>query len=137
MSFLLDTNVICEIRRGSKTNPQVKAWQAPHPPECLFLSVITMGEIRKGVETARRKDEAKALVLEGWLRSLEFEFEDRILAVDAEIADLWGRLLARYAMSPMDGLISATAACYGYTVVTRNERDFQRCGVDFINPFKA
>jgi toxin FitB len=137
MSFLLDTNILSELRRGAKADSRVRAWQVQHPPELFFVSVITMGEIRKGVETARKKDAAKALVYEAWLRSLEVEFEDRILAVDSEIADLWGRLLARFGIDPMDGLIAATAAHHGYTVATRNERDFQRCGVDFINPFAS
>jgi toxin FitB len=137
MSFLLDTNVISEIRRGPKANPRVREWHANHAPEDLFLSVITTGEIRRGIEESRRKDVAKALIYERWLRGLEVEFGSRILPVTPMIADLWGRLLARNVIPPVDGFLAATAAHYGHTVATRNTRDFQRCGVDFVNPFEA
>jgi len=136
MSFVLDTNVISELRRGVRGDRQVMAWRASYSPEDFFLSVITTGEIRKGIEASKRKDATKALVYERWLHSLELEFQDRILPVTIEIADLWGSLLARSNISPLDGLIAATAAHYGYTVATRNERDFQRVGVDYVNPFR-
>jgi predicted nucleic acid-binding protein len=112
-------------------------WHSNYSPEDFFLSVITTGEIRKGIEESRHRDAPKALVFERWLGALELEFEDRILSVTPEIADLWGRLLVRSKIMPLDVLIAATAAHHGYTVVTRNESDFQKTGVDFINPFRA
>jgi toxin FitB len=136
MSFLLDTNIISELRLGAKADANVLAWRASYAPEDLFLSVVTTGEIRKGVEESRRKDPRKAAIYERWLGFLELEFENRILPVTPEIADLWGRVVARSRVLPLDGFIAATAAHYGYTVVTRNERDFQKTGVDFINPFR-
>ena len=137
MSFVLDTNVISELRRGIRGDRRVGEWHAGYLPEDFFLSVITTGEIRKGIEASKRKDSIKALVYERWLHALELEFNERILPVTAEIADLWGRLLVRSNISPLDGLIAATAAQYGLTVATRNTADFQRCGVDYINPFEA
>lgn len=136
MSFVLDTNVISELRRGERSDKRVAEWYASYLPESFFLSVITTGEVRKGIEASKRKDSTKALIYERWLHSLELEFQDRILPVTAEIADLWGRLLARSNIAPLDGLIAATGAYHGLTVATRNTADFQRCGVDFINPFE-
>ena len=136
MSFLLDTNVISELRLGAKADRNVLAWRASYAPDDLFLSVVTIGEVRKGAEEARPKDPRKAAIFERWLGFLELEFESRILDITPEIAGLWGRVVARSKILPLDCFIAATAAHYGYTVVTRNERDFRKTGVDFINPFK-
>ena len=136
MSFVLDTNVVSELKRGTRADPNVVAWRARYAQEDLFLSVITTGEIRKGIEESHRKDVGKAANFEHWLGFLEEEFENRILSVTPDISDLWGRLVARSNISPLDGIIAATAAHFGYTVATRNERDFQKTGVDFINPFR-
>ena len=135
MSFLLDTNIVAELRKTSRCNPVVMDWYLRYAIETSFISVMTMGEIRKGIESSRRKDLVKAQLLEKWLNALEMSFEDRILPVSIEIADIWGRFVYRDDVGAVDGLIAATAAHYGHTVATRNERDFQRCGVDFINPF--
>lgn len=137
MSFLLDTNVISELRQGSRCDRNVREWRGNLPTDKLYLSVLTTGEIRKGIEFCRVKDALKARVFERWLESLEMEFEERILPVTAEIADLWGRISPRANISAIDGLIAATAAQYGLTVATRNTADFQRCGVDYIDPFEA
>ena len=137
MSFLLDTNVICELRKGPGCDRNVWAWHGNLSTEELYLSVLSTGEIRKGVEHCRGSDPLKARIFERWLESLEAAFEARILPVTAEIADLWGRLTPGANVSVVDGLIAATAAKYDLTVATRNTRDFQRCGVDFINPFRG
>jgi hypothetical protein len=137
MSFLLDTNIVGELRKTSRCDPVVMSWYLRCAIEVSFISVMTMGEIRKGIESSRRKDLAKARSLEKWLNELELSFEDRILPVSAEIADTWGRFVYRGDVGAVDGLIAATAAHHGYTVATRNTRDFQRCGVDYVNPFEA
>ena len=137
MSFLLDTNVVAELRRTSRCDSTVMAWYLRDAIDDSYISVMTMGEVRKGIESSRRKDLTKAKSLERWLNELELSFEDRILPVSVEIADIWGRFVYRDDVDPIDGLIAATAAHHGHTVATRNERHFQRCSVDFINPFKA
>jgi predicted nucleic acid-binding protein len=137
MSYLLDTNIVGELRKGTRCNPVVMDWYRHYAIETSFISVMTLGEIRKGVESSRRKDLAKAHVLERWLKELELSFEERILPISAEIADIWGRFVHRGDVAAIDGLIAATAALYGLTVATRNTRDFQRCGIDYINPFEA
>ena len=136
MSFLLDTNIVGELRKTSRCNPVVMDWYLRYAIEISFISVMTMGEIRKGIESSRRKDLAKARNLEKWLNELELSFEDRILPVSAEIADIWGRFVHRDDVGAVDGLIAATASHHGHIVATRNERDFQKTGVDFINPFR-
>jgi predicted nucleic acid-binding protein len=137
MSFLLDTNVISELRKGGRCDRNVWEWRDNLSTDKLYLSVLTTGEIRKGIELCRVKDAPKARVFEKWLESLEVGFEERILPVTAEIADLWGRISPGANVSVVDGLIAATGAHFGLTVATRNTRDFQRCGVDYINPFEA
>jgi toxin FitB len=135
MSFLLDTNLISELRKGSKCNQSVWNWYQAVSMEELFLSVLTPGEIRRGIEMCRLKDAARARVYESWLRGLENGFKERILPVTDEIADLWGRLSVRQPIPIIDGLLAATAQHHGLTVVTRNTADFQRSGVDYLNPF--
>src|ERR1700722_935576 len=129
MSYLLDTNIVGELRKGARCDPVVMDWYRRYAIETSFISVMTMGEIRKGVESSRRKDLAKAQLLERWLNELESSFEERILPVSAEIADIWGRFVYRGDVAVVDGLIAATAAHHGHTVATRNTKDFQRTGV--------
>jgi predicted nucleic acid-binding protein len=136
MSFLLDTNLISELRRGAKGNPRVRAWRSASAVDLFYLSVMTTGEIRKGIEALKGKDPKTAMFYERWLSAVEVEFGVRILPVTADIADVWGRFMAKASISPIDGLIAATAAHHGHTVATRNTRDFQKCGVDFVNPFE-
>jgi predicted nucleic acid-binding protein len=137
MSFVLDTNVISELRRGARAHASVRVWREMFAPQLFYLSVMTTGEIRKGIETVKERDPQTARLYERWLSALEVEFGVRILPVTADIADLWGRFLAKANISPVDALIAATAAHHGYIVATRNTRDFQKCGVDFVNPFDA
>jgi predicted nucleic acid-binding protein len=137
MSFVLDTNIISELRKGRGVcNAYVRRWYDATPAEDLYLSVVVLGEMRRGVEMQRRRDPETARVFERWLNEVRVLFRERTLEVNREIADLWGRLAAATELSVIDGFIAATAAHHGYTVVTRNERDFQRSGVDYINPFK-
>lgn len=134
--FLLDTNVVSELRKASRCDPAVAAWQAAQQPEACFLSVIVILEIRLGIELARRADGAKAQVLEDWLEQrLKPGFAGRILPVDQAVAEHCGCLHAQRTRSFRDGLILATAAIRGFTVVTRNADDFADGGVQVVNPW--
>jgi toxin FitB len=136
MSFVLDTNVISELRKGSNhCHQHVWRWFNATSLDEIFLSVIALGEIRKGAEMKRRRDPAAAANLDRWLRDLRMIYDKRILPVTEDICDLWGRLAATAHVPMTDGLIAATAGHHNMTVVTRNESNFQRCGVDYFNPF--
>ena len=99
------------------------------------MSVLTLGELRRGVERVRRKDPTTAEVLERWLRRTSIEFGDRIIAVDQDIADRWGRLGTRDPVPAVDGLIAATALERDLVVVSRDRKHFSRIGVPHLNPF--
>lgn len=135
MSYLLDTNVISELRKGRRCDPGVAAWMARVEPEEIYLSALTLGEIRKGVERIRRRDLAAAAVLEDWLGELVAAHSDKILPVDEGVAERWGRLGGPGPLPVLDGLLAATAQVHGLTLVTRNRRDVERTGVACHNPF--
>ena len=101
----------------------------------MFVSVLTLGEIRKGIESLRPKDAAQAAALELWCQRVAAAFSGRLLPVDATVADAWGRMNARSPLPAIDGLLAATAHTHGLTLVTRNVRDFGRAGVALLNPF--
>ena len=137
--FLLDTNVISELVRP-KPEPKVAAWVTATDENLLYLSVLTLGEIRKGI--ALLKDASRRVALEAWLGShLALRFEGRILAIDQDVADRWGRLAAQAgAKSPLpviDGLLAATALHHNLTLVTRNTRDVAATGVPVFDPWAA
>ena len=134
MTFLLDTNVISEIRRGR--DPNVAAWASEATDAELFLSVLTLGEIRKGIERLRRRDSDQAEVFAAWLEQLRDQFADRILPVDDRVAEEWGRLNAPAERKTVDSLIAATARLHDLTVVTRNTGDFDGCDVSVLNPWR-
>jgi predicted nucleic acid-binding protein len=134
--FLLDTNVVSELRRGARCDVRVAAWQAAQKPEVCFLSAITLLEIRLGIELARKKDREKGEILEVWLEGrVKRSFAGRILPVDEAVGERCGRLHAERSRSFRDGLILATAAVHDLTVVTRNLKDFADGGVRVINPW--
>lgn len=133
--FLLDTNVASERRKGPRINPGVSAWYQSVEDADLFLSVLVLGEIRKGVERARPNDPVKARALEHWLVGLEQKYGDRVLPVTATVADQWGRLSAIRPISTVDGLLAATALVHDLTLVTRNVSDVAHTGVKLLNPF--
>ena len=101
----------------------------------LHLSVLTLGEIRKGIELLRDRDPAQAEVFAAWLGELRTRFADRIVSIDARVAEQWGRLNAAAPRNTVDSLIAATASIHGLTVVTRNTGDFEACGVPLLNPW--
>jgi predicted nucleic acid-binding protein len=135
VSFLLDTNVISEIRKR-RPNPGLADWWEQAPSSRLYVSVLTVGELRRGVERVRaRRDDAQATALSDWLSNIASQFAERVLAVDTLVADLWGRLSPLKPVPAVDGLIAATAMRHDLTLVTRNGRDVQRTGVRVLDPF--
>jgi len=137
VSYLIDTNIISEVRKGSRCDPRVSAWYASIAEEDLFLSTLILGEIRKGVALARSRDAVKAALLERWLREVESAFAGRVLGIDNTVSDWWGRMCAIRPVPVIDGLLAATALSNGLTLVTRNDRDMAGLGVSVLNPFKA
>jgi len=134
MAYLLDTCVISELRKPHG-DPRVAAWMAGIQADEAFLSVLTLGEIRRGIELHRAKDPKAAGALDRWLRGLESHYAERILPITAAIADRWGRLGLKQPLPVSDGLIAATGLEHTLTIVTRNVADFQRSGVNTLNPF--
>ena len=137
MSYLIDTNIISEVRKGERCDPHVSAWYASIADEQLFLSTLVLGEIRKGVELVRPQDADKAAALERWLRQIEAAFDGRVLGIDNAVSDQWGRMSAIRSIPVIDGLLAATAATNGLTLVTRNDRDIAGLGAMVLNPFLA
>ena len=135
MSYLLDTNVLSELRRKTP-DAAVLEWFGRRPASTLYLSVLTFGELRKGIEGVL--DAKRRMALTDWLETdLPAFFTGRILPVDAQVADRWGRLLsaAGRPMPAIDSLLAASAAQHGLSMVTRNSRDFADLGLDVINPW--
>jgi predicted nucleic acid-binding protein len=132
---LLDTNIVSELHKGKKCSPQVQAWYDRCQGSDLFLSVLVLGEIRRGIELRRLKDKPTAHRLEKRLHELEVNYQERILPITAEICDLWGRLSLHARLPSIDGLLAATALHHELTLVTRNKKDVMRSGVDCFNPF--
>ncbi len=137
MSYLVDTNVLSEVRKGSRCHPAVAAWWDPVPAEQIFVSVLTIGELRRGVENLRRRDVPSATALDKWLWRIVANQEGRILPIDQTIAEEWGRLNVPNPLPAVDGLLAATAKVHGLTLVTRNLPDVVRTGVDTLNPWQA
>jgi predicted nucleic acid-binding protein len=135
VKFLLDTNVIAEIRKGSRANANVRSWFAALDPEAILLSVVTVGKIRRGIESMLR-DPAAARALERWLRRVLRDHSDRILAVDLSVAEEWGRLNVPDPLPVIDGLLAATAKVHGLILATRDVKDIARSGADVVNPFE-
>ncbi|HEX9335806.1 MAG TPA: type II toxin-antitoxin system VapC family toxin [Pseudonocardiaceae bacterium] len=134
MSFLLDTNVISEIRKKTP-NVGVSAWFASVSADELFLSVLVVGEIRQGIERLARRDTAQAEALERWLTRLIEVYDDRIVPITADVAEAWGRLNVPDPVPVVDGLMAATALVHRWTLVTRNVNDVASTGACLLNPF--
>jgi toxin FitB len=137
LSYLLDTNVISELRKGKRADANVRAWFGELADEEIFLSVLTIGEIRRGVENVRRRDPDSAAALESWLARLGEAHRDRILPVDRAIGEEWGRMNVPDPLPVVDGLLAATAKVVGLTFATRNVADVEGSGVELVDPFSA
>lgn len=136
MTLLIDTNVISEVRKGQRCNEGVAEWYAGVSEAELFISALVLGEIRKGIEILRgRGDFQQAEMLEAWLGTVIRRFSDRILPIDANVANAWGRLYSVRRVPVIDGLMAATAISRDLTFVTRNVSDVQGLGVSLLNPF--
>jgi len=137
--YLLDTNVVSEMRKRERANPGLLVFQRQLSTEAgdVYLSVITVGELRRGIELIRyRGDLDQARVLEQWLENLLVEFEEKILDFGREEAQLWGRLRVPHYENALDKPIAATTLIYDLTLVTRNTGDFETTGVKLLNPFQ-
>jgi toxin FitB len=134
--YLLDTNVLSETRK-KRPDSGVMAFLSAADAERLFLSVLTVGELRKGVEAKRRTDPAAADQLATWVDGIEQTFAHHVIPIDAVVARRWGELSAGRSLPVIDALIAATAISRGLTLVTRNSRDVQPIGVPLVDPWQA
>jgi predicted nucleic acid-binding protein len=135
LTYLIDTNIVSEVRKGSRCHPAVARWYETIDTEEIFLSSLVVGEVRKGIETVRRTDPTQAESLESWLAALIESAGDRMLPVERGIADEWGRLAAVRSLPIIDAILAATARIHQLTLVTRNTRDFEGTGTQLLNPF--
>jgi predicted nucleic acid-binding protein len=133
--FLLDTNVVSELRKKERCAPNVDAWAKTVPRNQDFLSVLVVGELRRGAALKRRSDPATADALEKWIARLTQLYSERILPVSLEVAETWGKLSALRPIPPEDGLLAATALVHGLTLVTRNVKNVEGLGVPLLNPW--
>jgi len=138
--YLLDTNVISEVRKRSKANQGVRDFfkQVIAEQSRVFISVVTVGELHRGVQLIRhRGDLRQANQLQKWLDALLVEYKEQLLDINQDVARLWGQLRVPHAENALDKQIAATALIYDLTVVTRNQKDFSKTGVRLLNPFEV
>ena len=137
MTFLIDTNIISEVRKGDRADPVVATWWNGIDEDDLWLSPLVLGEIRKGVELVRQRDPGKAEALEAWLADVNSHFGNRVLPIDTAVAEQWGMMNAIRPVPVIDALLAATAKANGLILVTRDVADVAGLGVDVLNPFEA
>jgi toxin FitB len=137
VKFLLDTNVISELRKRDRAHPNVARWVARTAVKDIGTSVVVLAEIRRGIELKRRSDSNQADALDRWFRQMRTRLADRVLPIDEPIAEAWAIIGIPNPLPLIDGLLAATARIYGLTVVTRNVADIARTGVSFLDPFSA
>lgn len=133
--FLLDTNVVSELRKRHRADPNLLRWFARNEAAEFWLSVLVVGELRRGVELIRRRDEVSAARLTTWFDSLMDDYADRVLPVTVAIAERWARITTPDPAPAVDGLLAATALEHGLVLVTRNVSDVARTGVPVVDPF--
>jgi hypothetical protein len=134
MGWLVDTNILSELRKGESGDQGVQDWFAESVADELFTSVLVVGELRRGIESIRRRDVPSALALDQWLARLTIDFADRVLPIDSDIADRWGHLNLPDPLPTVDGLLAATALVHDLVLVTRNTRDVARTGARLLDP---
>lgn len=134
--YLLDTNVLSEIRKGRvRAQPEVYQWWLSIRDQELYLSVMTLGEIRKGIDRLGARDVSQTVALERWLDEVKTTFRGRVIDVSLAVADRWGKLQGMRSLPEVDALLAASALEYDLTLVTRNEPDFEGLGIRVVNPF--
>ena len=136
MTLLINTSIISQVRKGDRSDPAVAAWWSSVAEDDLWFSPLVLGEIRTGVELARRRDPRKAEALEAWLIDVMSGFADRILPVNMAVAEHRGRMNAIRPVPVIDALLAETAKVNGLTLVTRNVADVSGLDVDVLNPFE-
>lgn len=135
--YLLDTNIVSELRKGKKADRNVLTWAESVSTSSLYLSVISVLELEAGILQKERKDPAQGAILRSWLNAHVFpSFIDRILNIDIAVALCCAKLHTPDPRSERDALIAATALVHGFIVVTRNSKDFKETGVEFFNPWE-
>jgi toxin FitB len=135
--YLLDTNVVSELRKAKGAHTRVRAWADAHPAQSLYLSVVSLLELEVGVLLVERRDRKQGAVLRAWMDGQVLPaFSDRILAVDTQVAQCCAAIHVSDPRSDRDALIAATAVAHAMTVVTRNVRHFQPLGVAVVNPWE-
>jgi hypothetical protein len=135
VKFLVDTNVISEIRKRDRAHPNVALWVTRTPVDEIGTSVLVLAEIRRGIELKRRKDPHQAAALDHWLAQVRTRLGDRVLPVDEPIAEAWALLSVPDPVPFIDGLLAATAKVHGLTLVTRNAAPLVRTRVSLLDPF--
>lgn len=136
LKYLLDTNIISELRKAKRCDSNVRDWFQKVNQAQLFTSVLVIGEIRRGIENIRRRDAQSAYHLERWLENVQNNFQEHIIPIDERIAETWGYLNVIRPLPVIDGLLAATAKTYDFILVTRNTKDIQDIDVQWINPFE-
>lgn len=136
MGYLMDTNIVSELRKETRCNPGVMRWFDATDDDELFLSVLTLGELRMGALGLARKDPASAPHLVAWVNALQIQYAGKILPVTTEIVEKWAELSVPDRLPVVDGLLAATAIVHGHILVTRNTHDVARAGIPLLNPFE-
>jgi hypothetical protein len=137
LKFLLDTNVISELRKRDRAHPNVVRWAARTAVEEIGTSVLVLAEIRRGIELKRRSDPQQAKSLDRWFSQMRMRLGERVLPVDEPVAEAWGLLGIPDPLPLIDGLLAATAKVHGLTLVTRNVADMATAGVLVLDPFSG
>jgi predicted nucleic acid-binding protein len=137
VKFLLDTNIISEIRKRDRAHPNVARWVNSTPVEEIGTSVIVLAEVRHGIELKRGRDPQQAASLDRWFLQMRTKLGERVLPIDEEVAEAWALLGVPDPLPLIDGLLAATAKVHGLTLVTRNIKDIAPAGVSYLDPFSA
>jgi hypothetical protein len=137
MAYLLDTNVVSELRKGNRCETAVREWFDALDDDDAYLSVLVVGEIERGIERIRKRDPKSATRLRRWLSSLSTQFESRILPVTLPIARTWGKMGTPNPIPTVDGLLAATAHTHGLILATRNVTHIESLDIEWVNPFET
>jgi predicted nucleic acid-binding protein len=135
LKFLLDTNVISELRKKDRAHPNVMRWSLTLAVEDICTSVLVLAEIRRGIELKRRNDPAQAKALDHWYTTMRSGFENRVLPITEPVCETWSKMSVPDPLPLIDGLLAATAKVHTLTLVTRNTQDIAHTGVTLLDPF--